>query len=242
MGGIEIRHFKKSMIGLIATTVIICAVFIIKEYQEMKQEVEATNEQLQELYNSMKNDIASIPVATSTVQFDENYRLWSDSMDVANDLHEDSSGHFKKEWGLYLGHLASEKEMNPYLVYELLKVESGETFETDAVGPDTRYGNAYGMAQFMTNTAPWIAEMAGVEYEKELLFDPYYAIQLSVEYLNFLYGEYGDWSEALTAYNRGMGGLQQYMNQHGHANSEYAMTIKEKTSKHQNAAFAYDTE
>ncbi|GAF11999.1 LOW QUALITY PROTEIN: hypothetical protein JCM19045_1155 [Bacillus sp. JCM 19045] len=239
---INIRKVKKIIVAMFIVTVFISTVLIIKEYQEMKRDLQATHEELDHLYKSMRNDIETIPVATTAFQFDENHQVWADSMNVANDLHLDSNGYFKKEWGLYLGHLASDKEINPYLVYELLKVESGETFDTDAIGPDTQYGNAYGMAQFMTNTAHGLLRRQGLNTKRNLLFDPYYAIQLSIEYLDFLYGEYGNWSEALTAYNRGMGGLQQYINQNGHANSEYASTIKEKAAQHQNAAFAYDVD
>ena len=35
-------------------------------------------------------------------------------------------------------------------------------------------------------------DMAGLEYQDELLFDPLYSIQLSIEYLSFLIDRYDD--------------------------------------------------
>jgi len=57
-------------------------------------------------------------------------------------------------------------------------VETGGAFEPDIVGPETRFGKAYGLAQFMENTGPWIANKADLPYEKELLYNPYYSIEL----------------------------------------------------------------
>ncbi|MCM3712860.1 transglycosylase SLT domain-containing protein [Alkalihalobacillus oceani] len=160
-----------------------------------------------------------------------NYDTWLRSKEVADQLYQDSEGKFKKEWGVFLGEMAQQRDIDPFLVYELLRTETGGTFDPTLVGPETRYGHAYGMAQFMKNTAPWIAEMAGLPYEDELLFDPLYSIELSVEYLSFLYHEYEDWDHALTAYHRGMYGLEKYLSENGHAESWYAVEIQEKADK-----------
>ncbi|QKS70885.1 transglycosylase SLT domain-containing protein [Paenalkalicoccus suaedae] len=147
---------------------------------------------------------------------------------LADALYEESDGNFKYDWGLLLSLEAQKRDIDPHVVYELLRVETGDTFDPSLVGPETRYGHAYGMAQFMKNTGPWVAEMAELPYKHEYLFDPHYAIQLSVTYLEYLYGEYGDWDHALTAYHRGMGGLNQYIRENGHARSWYAEEIQEK--------------
>lgn len=157
---------------------------------------------------------------------------WKKAKQVSEALYQDSDGHFEQSWGLYLGLVADQKDVDPFLVYELLKVESGATFDEHAIGPETKYGHAYGMAQFMTNTAPWIADMAELEYKKDYLFNPYYAIHLSVQYLQFLHDQYNDWDKALTAYHRGMGGLQSYLAENGHAKSDYAVTIQKQAKNH----------
>lgn len=166
------------------------------------------------------------------------YTEWKTSEELANSFVVQSEGRFKKEWGLFLVKEANRHGIDPYIVFELLKVETGGSFDPQLKGPKTKYGRAYGMAQFMKNTAPWIAEMANLPYKDELLYDPYYSIQLSVVYLDFLYDEYGSWDKALTAYNRGMGGLEKYIQQHGHANSSYAKKIQSNAKQHKLVATA----
>ncbi|SDB98879.1 Transglycosylase SLT domain-containing protein [Pelagirhabdus alkalitolerans] len=157
---------------------------------------------------------------------------WDNVEEAANEMVEDSNGEFKKSWAVYLINEANAYDIDPFLVYELLKVETGHTFNPDLVGPETQYGHAYGLAQFMTNTAPWIADMANLPYSFELLFDPYYSMELSVVYLDYLYDEYNNWDEALTAYHRGMSGMETYKSQNGTARSEYAEVIQTNAEEH----------
>jgi soluble lytic murein transglycosylase-like protein len=116
------------------------------------------------------------------------------------------------------------------ILIKLLKIESN--FDSELVGPATKYGHAYGLAQFMKNTAPWISNMANIEYEFNKLFDPYYSITLAATYLHYLqYGDgekhmgYHDWHTSLTAYNRGMGGLRKYEQKYHTTVSTYSETI-----------------
>ncbi len=71
-------------------------------------------------------------------------------------------------------------------------METGSAFDLKAIGPETKYGRAYGMAQFMENIAPWVADMADLPYYADLLFDPLYSIQLAIEYIAFLHDQYDD--------------------------------------------------
>lgn len=161
-----------------------------------------------------------------------NYKEWKRKQKVANKLVDRSDGKFKKEWSLFLIDMTDRYDIDPYLVYELLHVETGGKFDPDLTGPETKYGQAYGLSQFMKNTAPWIAEMGGLNYKDELLFDPYYSIQLSVVYLDFLRNRYeGDWNRALTAYHRGMYGLEKYVKENGHAKSWYSKQIISKSKE-----------
>lgn len=154
------------------------------------------------------------------------YYAWTNVNKKANKLVQDSDGKFKKSWAIYLVEEAKSFDISPYIAYELLKVETGNTFDPNLVGPETKYGKAYGMGQFMKNTAPWIAEMSGIPYSEKLLFNPYYSIHLTFVYLDFLNKQYGDWDKALTAYHRGIGGLENYMDKNGNARSWYARKIK----------------
>ncbi|HET7579361.1 MAG TPA: lytic transglycosylase domain-containing protein [Bacillales bacterium] len=159
------------------------------------------------------------------------YHKWLCAEKMAKHFYQTSDGKFKTKWGLFLVLQARGHQIDPKIVFQLLKLESGGTFNPHLIGPKTKYGRAYGMAQFMTNTAPWIAKMAHVPYKKKKLFDPYYAIDLSVTYLDFLHDRYGNWNEALTAYNRGIYGLKSYMQKHGDSKSDYAMTIQNRVKK-----------
>src|SRR5699024_6203131 len=107
------------------------------------------------------------------------------------------------------------------------------------IGPKTKYGRAYGLGQFMKNTAPWIADMSDVEYDDDLLFDPYYSIHLTYVYLDFLHEQYDNWHQALTAYHRGINGLDKYMEKNGQAKSEYATEILQGVKEDEKNFFVY---
>lgn len=184
-------------------------------------------DQLPDRFNTIREKTTTIPDYESSVTVGE----WQNSKEAANAMYNDSDGAFKEEWGLFLASEAANRDIDPFLVYELLRVETGGEFDPEMTGPQTSYGHAYGLAQFMTNTAPWIAEMASVEYDEDLLFDPYYSMLLSVEYLDFLHDRYDDWDYALTAYHRGIYGMENYVSRNGHANSWYAEEIQEMADK-----------
>ncbi|MFC4404200.1 lytic transglycosylase domain-containing protein [Gracilibacillus xinjiangensis] len=175
----------------------------------------------------------------NTIKLDSsNYENWSKYFELAEVMVKDSGGNFLRPWATFLVKEAEKYEIDPFLVYELLKVETGATFNPTLVGPETRYGHAYGLAQFMKNTAPWVADMAKLPYDDELLYDPYYSIKLSLVYLDYLHDQYGNWDETLTAYHRGMTGMKQYKLINGHAKSEYALKIQTNAKKFDLLAFA----
>ncbi|WP_280768475.1 lytic transglycosylase domain-containing protein [Salipaludibacillus daqingensis] len=193
---------------------------IVKEDQRKQQGLDLEVERMKGIIDHLPDDYK---VA--------GYESWEIAKRMATHLHENSDGTFKKDWGTFLTLEAKQKDIDPLIVYELLKVETGGEFDPELVGPETKYGHAYGIAQFMKNTGPWIADMADLPYDDEMLFDPYYSIQLSIVYLDFLYEEYGDWDHALTAYHRGMYGLEQYIEENGDAKSWYAVEIQENAEK-----------
>ncbi|MBA2173577.1 transglycosylase SLT domain-containing protein [Halobacillus locisalis] len=203
------------------------------------QRLENKNDELQSKNEKLTstNDYLSTK-STESAEKENGFYTWPKMEKKAERLVAESNGEFKKSWALYLIRESKRYDIDPYLAYELLKVETGGTFDPDLVGPETKYGHAYGMSQFMKNTAPWIADMAGLPYEEKLLFDPYYSMQLSLVYLDFLHNQYGNWDEALTAYHRGMGGLEQYKQENGHAKSWYAKEIQNKAENHTTVALA----
>lgn len=141
---------------------------------------------------------------------------------IDKQLSRDEMRHLIKE--------ANRHDIPVEILIKLLKIESN--FNNELVGPATKYGHAYGIAQFMKNTAPWIANMADMEYEFKKLFDTHYSITLAATYLHYLqYGDggghegYQDWHTSLTAYNRGMGGLRTYQRRYQTTISTYSETI-----------------
>lgn len=223
---------------LIFVSLIIGAFFfvIIDVFAEKTEELQSSNQMLKQENNQLEsrnNYINSKPVVSKQ---NNGYTAWRNLEKVAESLVKESNGKFKKSWGLYLAKESQKYGIDPFMVYELLNVETGGKFNPNLIGPPTDYGRAYGLGQFMKNTAPWVADMADLPYKKELLMDPYYSMQLSLVYLDFLYKEYGNWDEALTAYHRGIGGLEQYKENNGHARSWYAKKIQTSAKSHQTVA------
>ncbi|TCP19752.1 transglycosylase-like protein with SLT domain [Scopulibacillus darangshiensis] len=224
--------------GIVLLSVIIISALAVQHYM-LKEQVSKLNtdkaraiHQLQQYKNKLQelradNIKAKMDYAQKNKKENINkYKAWKKSKQVAEAIYKKSDGRFKKDWARFMAYQAYSKGIDPYLVYGLLKVESGNSFDPKIVGPETKYGRAYGMAQFMENTAPWIADMAGLKYDKKYLYNPYYSIMLSITYLDYLYGKYHNWNKALTAYNRGTGGMENYVAVTGNAKSEYATKIQ----------------
>lgn len=206
--------------------------FIQQNQQEKQTKMEKLIAENRILAAENKHLKAKITYDVELRNTDEDYKHWAYVEKVAEQMVEDSDDRFKKTWAIYLVNETTQYEIDPFLVYELLKVETGNTFDPDLIGPETNYGHAYGMSQFMKNTAPWIAEIADLPYSDELLFDPYYSMKLAIVYLDFLHHKYDNWDQALTAYNRGMTGMENYMRNNGTAKSQYAQTIQTKAKNH----------
>ncbi|TPE69327.1 lytic transglycosylase domain-containing protein [Halalkalibacterium halodurans] len=226
---------KKWQLSLVIVFAMTSCILYIYQMQ-LKEKVEAYREELM-----IKNEMEELEHHLANKSFIEegwlDYTTWEASNELAEMLYEDSEGAFEKEWGWFLAGISQQYGVDPLIVYELLRTETGGTFDPTLVGPETQYGRAYGMAQFMHNTAPWIAEKAGLPYEDDLLFDPVYSIQLAVVYLDFLYDKYEDWDHALTAYHRGMYGLEKYIEENGNAESWYAVEIQENAENYDWVAF-----
>lgn len=226
---IKMKKNLKIFFGAIIITAII--IIYINDNHSQIDTLQNDNQQL-ERQNKQLHAEASYNVELLSDNTTDGYYRWSELEETAERFTDDSDGRFKKTWGLYLANESKRYDIDPYLIYELLKVETGGTFDPTLIGPETQYGHAYGMSQFMKNTAPWIADMAGLPYSKELLFDPYYSIQIAVVYLDFLYHKYDNWDEALTAYHRGMTGMEIYKQANGTARSDYAKQIQTRAEAH----------
>ncbi len=222
--------------------VLVLAMFIVQSnlFNEQVADAETRVGNLDQKTTSKNNQMKS-QTALTRLEKETGYSLdpgsisvegWKEAKAYSEEFYADSNGRFSKKWGLFLSYQSMKADIDPSIAYELLKVETGNTFDPELIGPETKYGHAYGMAQFMTNTAPWIADMAGIKYSEEKLFDPYFSMTLSVTYLDYLYDKYENWDEALTAYNRGIGGLEAYVSEEGTPKSGYSEKIQEMASLH----------
>ena len=107
---------------------------------------------------------------------------------------------------LFLIEESKEKYTDPFIVLGVLKRESD--FNPNARGA----GGELGLGQLMENTAGIIAENLGYSYRHEMLLDPKFNIKLTITQLSYLQRVYNkDMHKALTAYNRGRTGLENYM-------------------------------
>src|SRR5699024_9969196 len=185
------------------------------------------NHQLQLDKSRLQLELDVIQTNGSVDTSENSYYKWLHLDKTADELVEDSNGQFKKTWAMYLVNESYHFDIDPQIPYELLKIETGGTFDPSLIGPKTKYGHAYGLGQFMKNTAPWIADMSNMTYDDELLFDPYYSIHLTHVYLDYLNTQYDNWDKTLTAYHRGIAGLEKFIKQNGHAKSNYATKILE---------------
>lgn len=88
---------------------------------------------------------------------------------------------------------------------------------------------ARGLYQIMPATGDWLAEALQLPgYTTASLFEPKTSIYLGSYYLHQKYLQHGgDWHRALTAYNRGDGGLAQWVQANGTPETAYSQRVLE---------------
>lgn len=100
----------------------------------------------------------------------------------------------------YNKHLApGQMPLDPNLVLNQIFQESH--FNPEAVGPQTKYGRAYGIAQFLPETA------AKYGLSQADLMDPSKALPAAVKHIGELTQKYGDQRLAMVSYNGGHGAV-----------------------------------
>ncbi|MGI6607018.1 MAG: lytic transglycosylase domain-containing protein [Peptococcia bacterium] len=113
--------------------------------------------------------------------------------------------------------------ITPTIMLELIKTESD--FNPTAVS----IADARGLCQIRPMTAKELCRELGVEYQQKKLFETEFNISLGAYYLAKLLKSYnGDYHRALTAYNRGPMGLENYMQSRGTAVSRYSQRISSR--------------
>lgn len=110
---------------------------------------------------------------------------------------------YRQDYSEYVERYAKEYNVEPLLIYSIIKAESN--FDDEAVSGK----GATGLMQLMDNTAKEIATNESLEYvSNESLFDPETNIKLGVKYFADLIAIFKNEAVALAAYNAGMGTVQ----------------------------------
>lgn len=114
---------------------------------------------------------------------------------------------YPTEYSSYVEKYAAENNLDKYLVYAIIKAESN-------FNPDVTSGSgAKGLMQLMQETA---IERSNAIYNEDVsshdLYDPETNIALGCSYFAYLLGLYnGNTILALTAYNAGLGNVEQWI-------------------------------
>ncbi len=118
---------------------------------------------------------------------------------------------FPLKYGVEVSEAARKYELDRWLVYAVIKVESD--FVPDV---ESRAG-AVGLMQIMPKTGEWIAWRKGESYDEARLTEPKYNVDMGCYLLSYLLDYYnGELDYAIAAYNAGSGRVDGWL-----ADSEY---------------------
>ena len=110
---------------------------------------------------------------------------------------------------------SKEYNLDEFLVMALIKAESNYIY-------DAHSGIARGLMQITDETALWIAEKLSLDFSAEDIENPRMNINMGCFYLSYLLDYYnGDETLALSAYNAGMGNVNNWLK-----NEEYSKDNK----------------
>ncbi|MDD6095605.1 MAG: lytic transglycosylase domain-containing protein [Clostridia bacterium] len=112
---------------------------------------------------------------------------------------------YPQEYSEYVTKYAYEYGIPEYVVYSVMKVESG--FDSGAVSE----AGAIGLMQMMPDTFNWLTSMRQENLDSALLYDPETNIKYGTYYLSYLYVRYGSWTEVYAAYNAGQGKIDEWL-------------------------------
>lgn len=113
---------------------------------------------------------------------------------------------YKTEYSEYVEKYAKENNVDPLLVYAVIKAESN--FKEGALSSK----GACGLMQLMDNTAKEVAVNKVMEYESgSTLYSPEKNISLGVTYYASLKAQFGNDRVALAAYNAGSGNVSEWI-------------------------------
>lgn len=106
----------------------------------------------------------------------------------------------------YVNQYSQELEIDPLLTMAIIKTESN--FKEDA----SSQSGAMGLMQLMESTAKEQAKKIGIEYSKEIVYQPKTNIQLGLYYFDTLLAHFNEnYILAFAAYNAGLGNVERWI-------------------------------
>lgn len=115
---------------------------------------------------------------------------------------------YPKKYSELVEKYATEYELDPLLVYSIIKAESN--FKEEAKSNS----NAIGLMQIMLETAKEIGQKIDIEeITEEKLLEPDININIGTKYFKILLEKYNNEKLAIIAYNAGMGNLDTWLKQ-----------------------------
>ena len=113
---------------------------------------------------------------------------------------------YPKRYETYVQKYSEELQIDPMLTFAIIKTESN--FKEDI---ESKSG-AIGLMQLMKDTAKEQAEKLGIEYTKEMLYNPEINLKLGLNYFNTLLDYFNqNYILAFSAYNAGLGNVQKWI-------------------------------
>ena len=107
----------------------------------------------------------------------------------------------------YVERYADEYNIDKYLVYSVIRTESG--FENEAISTKS----AKGLMQITESTGKWAADKIGIDdFDADDLHDPETNIRIGCWYIAYLLGQFnGELSTSLAAYNAGHSKVREWL-------------------------------
>lgn len=107
----------------------------------------------------------------------------------------------------YVYKYSKELNIDPILTFAIIKTESNFEEKSESAS------GAIGLMQLMEGTAEEQAKKNGINYSKEMLYEPETNLRLGLSYFNTLLDYYNqNYVLAFTAYNAGIGNVQKWIN------------------------------
>ena len=115
---------------------------------------------------------------------------------------------YRQDYSEYVEKYAKEDDLDPLLIYAIIKAESN--FDREAVSNK----GATGLMQLMGETAKEVATNEAIEFtSEENLYNPETNIQIGVKYFANLLTIFENIGVSLAAYNAGMGTVQGWIDE-----------------------------